>query len=185
MKKILKILIFISITITILTAILYEFFSTEIFLTLLITFGTTTYHFAIRLLISAFINKIMNNHADYYKRWYQPYFFEETLYKILRVKRWKNIMPTYNPDLFLLKEHTLEEVIQAMCQAEIIHEIIIVWSFLPLLVSIKFGTFYIFLITSIIAGSFDMMFVIIQRYNRPRMMKLVKKQNKLCSKSNI
>lgn len=86
-------------------------------------------------------------------------------------------MSTYNPDDYNIKRHTLREVACVMCQAEICHEIIVVLSFLPLLIAPIFGAFWVFFITLVLAALLDLMFVIMQRYNRPRILYLYKKRN--------
>ena len=141
-----------------------------------ITFGTFFYHFAMRLAVGYGINAIMKNKADLRKRWYQLRPFELRLYKALKVKKWKSGMPTYAPDTFDPKQHSWEEIAQATCQAEIIHEIIIGFSFLPLLAAIAFGEFWVFFVTSVIASMYDLTFVIMQRFNRPRIIKLIAKE---------
>ncbi len=141
-----------------------------------ITFGTCFYHFAMRLLVGHGIDRILGNHADYSRRWYQLLPFEARLYQHLRVKKWKGRMPTYDPDCFDPKQHSWEEIAQAMCQAEIVHEAIVVLSFLPLLGAIPFGSFGVFLITSFLAALYDLSFVIMQRFNRPRIIKLIEKE---------
>ena len=85
-------------------------------------------------------------------------------------------MPTYDPDTFSNKKHTWDEIAQAMCQAELIHETNIVLSFVPLIASVPFGSFDVFFITSICSAVFDLLFVIIQRYNRPRIVKMIVRQ---------
>lgn len=139
-----------------------------------ITFGTFFYHFAMRLLVGHMINRRMGNQADYTKRWYQLCPFEVRLYKKLKVKQWKGNLPTYDPTLFDPKLHSWEEIAQAMCQAEIVHEVIAVLSFLPLFTAISFGSFSVFLFTSVFSALFDLCFVVIQRYNRPRILKLLR-----------
>ena len=141
-----------------------------------ITFGTFFYHFAMRLLVGHLANRRMRNRADYRKPWYQLRPFEAKLYKQLKVKKWKANMPTYDPSTFDPKQHSWNEIAQAMCQAEIVHEIIIILSFLPLFAAIPFGAFPVFLITSLLAAAYDLSFVIIQRYNRPRILKLIEKE---------
>ena len=141
-----------------------------------ITFGTFFYHFVMRLAVGYGINAIMKNKADLRKRWYQLRPFELRLYKALKVKKWKSGMPTYAPDTFDPKQHSWEEIAQATCQAEIIHEIIIGFSFLPLLAAFAFGEFWVFFVTSVIASMYDLTFVIMQRFNRPRIIKLIAKE---------
>ena len=121
MVKILKIFPVVFLTATIATGILYKRTSLEILLTLAITFGTITYHFIMRWAVAFIYNSIMHNRADYRKRWYQVSKFEMKLYEKLRVKKWKNHMPTYNPSLFDPRQHTLDEIAQATCQAELGH----------------------------------------------------------------
>ena len=99
---------------------------------------------------------------------------EMKLYEKLRVKKWKNCMPTYNPSLFDPRQHTWEEIAQVTCQAELGHETIVVLSFVPILAGHWLGGYPAFIITSILAAMFDMMFVIMQRYNRQRILKLIK-----------
>ena len=140
-----------------------------------ITFGTFLYHFAMRLLVGHVLNCVMANKADLTKKWYRLIPFEAKIYKLLNVKKWKGHMPTYDPSLFDPKLHSWEEIAQAMCQAEIVHEVIAVLSFLPLLAAIPFGAFGVFLTTSLLAALFDLCFVVMQRYNRPRILKLIRK----------
>lgn len=140
-----------------------------------ITFGTFFYHFAMRLLVGHGIHAIMGNKADLRKQWYQLQSFEVSLYKTLNVKKWKGRMPSYDPSAFDSKLHSWDEIAQAMCQAEIVHEVICVLSFLPLLAAIAFGAFPVFLITSVLSAAYDLSFVVIQRYNRPRIIKLINK----------
>ena len=147
-------------------------FPSALLLSLAITFFTTFYHFAMRLLVGS----LVPNRFDYRRAWFQPKAFENKLYKALHLKRWKDHMPTYDPRLFSLKENTLEQIIGNMCQAEVVHEIIILCSFLPLLFTIFWGTFPVFCITSILAAGVDTLFVMLQRYNRPRIARLLHKK---------
>ena len=158
------------------TAVLYHVFHTPWLLTTAITAGTISYHLVMRLLVGGIVTITMHNHADYHKKWFQLSHFEERLYSGLKVKRWKNHLPTYAPESFSPGKHTFDEIAQAMCQSEIVHEINVALSFLPLLASLWFGAFAVFCITSIAAACFDLLFVIVQRYNRPRIVKIAEKQ---------
>lgn len=158
----------------ILSVVLHLLFDAGWLLSLSITFGTVCYHFSMRLLVGALIP----NRFNPYRRWFQPSKAEQALYKKLRIKHWKDHLPTYNPQLFSLQDNTLEEIVRNMCQAEVVHEVIILCSFLPLLASLLWGDFWVFAITSVIAALIDSVFVILQRYNRPRLMRLLEKQKK-------
>lgn len=157
-------------------ALLYHVYPQGIFLTLAITAGMIFYHFTMRLVVGAIYDRTMQNRADYHRRWYQPCPWEPWLYEKLHVKRWKGRMPTYDPAVFDARQHTWEEIAQAMCQSELVHETNVVLSFLPLLVVPLFGALPVFLITSILAAALDLSFVILQRYNRPRIIKIAARQ---------
>lgn len=172
MPKVMKTITIFSFIITIITSILFYCFHKDTYLTLAITFGTVFYHLGIRLFVGLLYNVVMKNQADYTKKWYQIHPWENKLYKFLHVKTWKNKMPTYNPLAFSNKKHTWNEIAQAMCQSELVHETNIILSFIPVIASRWFGSFYVFLITSICGAVFDLLFVIIQRYNRARVVKI-------------
>ena len=140
---------------------------------LAITFGTIAYHFLMRLIIGLVIGLIMENRADYTKKWYQCREWEKLLYKRIHIKKWKQTMPTYEPDYFDPRKHSWTEIAQAMCQAEVVHEVIIVFSFVPVVFSVWFGAIPVFVITSVLAAAFDLIFVMMQRYNRSRIVKLI------------
>ena len=159
---------------TIVTGILYQKTFSGIWLTLAITFGTTAYHFIMRWIVAFIYNSIMHNRADYRKRWYRVGEVEKNFYEKLRVKKWKKFMPTYNPNLFDPRQRTWDEIAQATCQAELGHETIVVLSFAPILAGYWLGGYAAFIITSVLAAMFDMIFVIMQRYNRQRILKLIK-----------
>ncbi len=176
MPKLMKMITAFSFIATILSIILFCRFNKSIYLTLAVTFGTISYHLGIRLLVGLFYNTIMKNHADYTKKWYQIHSWENKLYQLLKVKTWKDRMPSYNPEIFSNKKHTWDEIAQSMCQSELVHETNIILSFIPLIASIYFGSFYVFLITSVCGAVFDLLFVIMQRYNRPRIVKIALRQ---------
>lgn len=176
MKKIIKNITIISFILTLLFSAVYFHTENSASLSLAITMGTTLYHFAMRLAVGFFYDRNMNNKADIGRWWYQPKGFEKRIYNWLNVKNWKGIMPSYEPELFDPQKHTWNEIAQAMCQAELVHETIILLSFVPILFAKLFGALPVFLITSVLSAAFDMIFVIMQRYNRPRVIRLAEKK---------
>ena len=172
MAKAMKTTAVTALVLTILFSLLYHFTDGGIFFSLAVTAGTVAYHFTIRLLIGNLIDKIMNNKADYTKRWFRVGEKEMKLYRVLRVKKWKDKMPTYDADTFDTSRHTWEEIVQAMCQSELVHETNVVFSFLPVFASVWFGSFGVFLVTSLLSAAFDLMFVFMQRFNRCRILKI-------------
>ena len=150
----------------------------ELFLILSITFCTALYHFAMRLFVGEICNKFIEPNLNCSSEWFKEKKFEKKLYKLLKVKKWKKFAPTYSPESFSLESNSKEDIIRTMCGAEVVHELIIVFSFLPLIFSGLLDSFYEFLFTSIIAALVDSVFVIIQRFNRPRVIKLLKRSER-------
>ena len=121
-------------------------------------------------------NGLLNNHVDYRRKWFRVSSSEQKFYNKIKVKNWKGKMATYDPGSFDNRIHTWDEIAQATCQAELVHEVIIVLSFIPVFASACFGALSVFIITSVLAACYDAMFVIMQRYNRPRIIKLINKR---------
>ena len=94
------------------------------------------------------------------------------VYEALKVKRWKRRMPTYDNALFDPHLHTWDEVAQAMCPAGLVHETIALLSFLPIAAGLRFGAYPVFIVTSVLPAGYDLLFVMMQRYNRQRIMVL-------------
>ena len=153
----------------------YSLTNNHLWLSIAITSGTTFYHFAMRLSVGYIIDAKFHNRMDYTRKWFRQKSFEPELYKRIRVKKWKKRLPTFHPETFQLEKNSAADIIQATCQSEIVHEVIMVLSFVPVLLSVWLGSVEIFLITSVISFLFDGTFVILQRYNRPRLMRLIKK----------
>ena len=82
-------------------------------------------------------------------------------------------MPILDPRFFDPAVRTWDEIAQAMCQAELVHETNVVVSFVPIFFATWFGALPVFLITSILGALSDLVFVFIQRYNRPRVMRMI------------
>lgn len=177
MAKIVKGIAAFSLAATVILAISYKVTSSGILLPLAITSGTIAYHFVMRLMVGLAFHATMRNKADYRKRWYQVSKREMAVYEKLKVKQWKRRMPTYDPALFDPRLHTWEEIVQAMCQAELVHKTIAVLSFLPILAGIWFGEYPVFIVTSVLSAACDMVFVIMQRYNRQRVTKLLNRKS--------
>lgn len=172
MAKIMKKTAVLALVLTIVFSLLYRVSSNSVIFSLAITSGTIAYHFIARLLVGSMVNLVMKNQADYTKKWYQVSTKEMKLYQKLKVKQWKNKMPTYDKDTFDISKHSWDEIIQATCQSELVHEINVVISFVPIIVSVWFGAFWVFFITSILSALFDLLFVFMQRFNRTRILKI-------------
>ena len=76
-------------------------------------------------------------------------------------------------DAFDVSKHGWDGVAQASCQSELVHETNVVLSLVPIVFSVWFGSLAVFIITSVLGALYDLIFVIMQRYNRPRMIKMI------------
>lgn len=175
--RVMKCTALVTLTITAVLALINHFFPREWLTAIAISTGTTFYHFAMRLTVGAVVPKMLLHPRR--RKWFAQRSFEPKLYKLLRVKQWKDHMPTYDPASFSLRETTLEQIVANCCVSEAVHEVIICFSFVPLFFTFWWGAFPVFLITSIVAAAIDCSFVIMQRYNRPRLVHILSKKEAL------
>lgn len=160
---------------TIFFAFLYGYSRNTVSFTVAISFGVTFYHLAMRLLLGQIIGIHLAPYICTEHRWFREKPFERRWYKALKVKKWKKRVPSYAPHTFQLRKDQLADVVTTMCVSEIVHEAIIICSFLPILFSLVVGKLPVFLITSTLAAAVDCVFVVMQRFNRPRLLKLLEK----------
>lgn len=166
----------ISTVLTVVLAAAYSALQQGWMLDAAISTGTTAYHFLMRLAVGYAVPRLTGYDFDYRKPWFQPKTWEPSLYRFLKLRSWKGNLPTYAPGQFSMAENSLHRIIQNMCGAEIVHEIIMVLSFLPLLTVPVFGALPVFLTTSLLSALFDGIFVMAQRFNRPRLVRIYERQ---------
>ena len=176
----------ITILISIICFTLYykEIYKTEAILWIGIIAFTIMYHFWVRIIMGN-VSKLFTKFINYNDWWFKEKKFEKRLYKLLKVKEWKGKALTYNPESFSLKKHTLEEIANTMAKSEVDHWINEVISLSTLLFIIPWGRVWAFTISAIAAMIFDSQFIIIQRYNRPRIMKILEREELHKTKSTI
>lgn len=142
-----------------------------------VTTFTIMYHFWVRIILGN-VSKLFRKHINYKQKWFQERKFEKNLYKFLKVKEWKDKAFTYNPEEFSVKDNSLESIVNVMAKSEVDHWINEAISVSTLLFSLIWGKFWIFFITALAAMIFDSQFIIIQRYNRPRIVKLLERKER-------
>ena len=89
MAKRMKQTAFIVTAITLFCVAIYIHTGNGTVLTLAITFGTTSYHFIMRLLVGFSADLLLHNHVNYRRRWFQVSTAEQKLYHIIQVKSGK------------------------------------------------------------------------------------------------
>ena len=134
------------------------------------------YHFGLRILFGELTKKLKIN---YRHSFFSQKSFEKKLFKLLKVRKWKEKVLTFDPVSYDFKNRTPEQLATTMCKSEIDHWINEAISVLSILFALLWGELWIFLLTAVLAMAFDAQFIIVQRYNRPHVMKLIElKQNK-------
>lgn len=168
-----------TLIISIICFILYykNIYNSEVILWTGIVAFTIMYHFWVRIIMGN-VSKLFRNSIKYNQWWFKEKRFEKNLYKFLCVKKWKGKALTYNPESFSLKDNSLEAIANTMTKSELDHWINEIISLSTLLFALIWGHFWIFLISALAAMIFDSQFIIIQRYNRPRVMRILKRQEK-------
>ena len=141
----------------------------------IVTF-TITYHLWMRIIMGN-VSKLFK--VSYKHLWFKEKAFEKKLYTFLKVKKWKGKALTYNPELYSVKDRTLEEIADTTAKSELDHWINILISESTVAFGFIWGEIWIFSLTAFLAAVFDSQFIIIQRYNRPRLIRLINREKKL------
>lgn len=115
--------------------ILYKAYLSTLWFSLTITFATMFYHFAMRLTVGTIVDHFTKDGINTQSRWFCETKLEKKLYKLLRVKKWKLFVPTWQPQKFSLEHNDMKKIIENMCAAEMIHELIILLGYASLLFS--------------------------------------------------
>ena len=142
-----------------------------------ITAFTIMYHFWVRIIMGN-VSKLFKDKINYKQKWFKEHGFEKYLYKLLRVKKWKDKALTYNPGDFDVNNRPLVDICNTMAKSEVDHWINECISVSTMFFGLIWGHPYLFIISAIAAMIFDSQFIIIQRYNRPRIVKLLERQEK-------
>lgn len=128
------------------------------------------YHFGLRILMGELTYKLKIN---YRHPFYTPRKFEKHLFKLLNVRRWKDKVLTFEPDKYDFKNRTLEQLATTMSKSELDHWINEIISLFSLVFIFLWGCAPAFIITAVLAMIFDAQFIVVQRYNRPIVLRLM------------
>ncbi len=173
---IMVIIMIMSIIGTILSAYMYIQKHMQFALYISIVLGTIALHFLIMYISAPLVFLIFRKKFNYNSFWFIPKKFENNLYKIIKVQKWKTKVSTYDSNEYSLKTHSEEEIIMNMCHAEIVHEVIFVASYLPIIGGIFISHWTILVLTSFVFSCCHLIFVAIQRYNRPKIIRLYERK---------
>ena len=136
-----------------------------------VTVFTSLYQFGLRILFGNVTKHLPIRHTQ---RWFRELPFERRLYGLLRIRRWKEKVLTYDPDAYNVQKHTLCELANTMCKSEVDHWINVIISLSTVLFGLIWGKLWIFALAAMVAILFDAQFIVVQRYNRPVVLRCIK-----------
>ena len=151
------------------------FFQSLIVLWVGVASFTILYHFWLRILMGKLTKCFAVNYRTW---WFKERRFEQKLYKLLRVRKWKGKVLTYDPDAFLIEKHGYEGVANAMAKAETDHWINELISLSTMLFPLLWGAPWLFITTALVGMLFDMQFIVVQRFHRPIILRVIEKERK-------
>ncbi len=168
-----------SLIFTILFAALFRLHDEKIWLMLEYICGLILYHFFMRFFLGSFLSIAVKGPLDYSGKWFREKAFEKQLYRKIGVKKWKARMPTFDAALFSVKNSSPEILIQQVCHAEVVHVTTFFFCYLSVLLSLFAEDRAMFLVISItiaiLSSLLELLLIIVQRYNRPRLIRLMEK----------
>lgn len=131
------------------------------------------YHFGLRIFFGEVTKRFK---IDYKHPWYTQRSFEKGLYKLLRVRKWKDKVLTFDPASFDFQNRTLEQLATTMAKSELDHWINEIISAVSIFFTLFWGCAPAFWISAVAAMLFDAQFIIVQRYNRPIAVRLMERR---------
>jgi hypothetical protein len=138
--------------------------------------GWIFYHTFIRLESGDVLNMLRPS-FDYGSRLFRERENETKIYEKMGIRKWKKYLPTYVPGSFDISKRPIRAVIYESCKSETDHIINLVFNFgsvsFCLLTRDPAGNFWFFFLTAVAGGFIETVFIIEQRYNRPRLVKLM------------
>lgn len=131
---------------------------------------TVFYHFGLRIFMGE-VTKRFN--FNYKHPWFKERAFEKKLYKWLKVRKWKDKVLTFDPSTYDFKNRTPEQLATTMAKSETDHWINEMISVTSMFLALVFGYWQVFVVSAVAAILFDAQFIVVQRYNRPIVLRLM------------
>ena len=134
------------------------------------------YHFGLRILFGKITDKFNINYSH---PWYKIRKFEKGLYKLLKVRKWKDKVLTFEPDKYDFQNRTPEQLATTMSKSELDHWINEIISIVSIFFVFLWGCAPAFIISAVAAMLFDAQFIVVQRYNRPIVLHLMQTKERV------
>lgn len=142
---------------------------TTVFLIFGIVMLNVAFQFIARLIIGTICEGVFENGINSSSHFFKTSAFEERLYGTIGIKKLKKQLPNSDRTSFSLQRQSIQDIIDAGCEIEAEHEFCMAASLLGVLLAIPFGNVWLFAAVAVLAVLYDMIFVMIQRFNRPRL----------------
>jgi len=127
------------------------------------------YHVAVRIIWGlAVVDRIPLERFNPDRKRYQRKGFETAYLKKVKVRKWKDSLPVAHPELWDVRERDMDDIVRASCQAEMDHDGNILLSLITIFFARDAASLKLLLFTALSAAFVDYLFVLIQRFNRPR-----------------
>lgn len=131
------------------------------------------YHLVVRIAVTTLFNafctpEIVNPNEHRF----QQKDFEKGLYRKIGVRLWKNSFSSFDPNNFSLRFYSIDELIFEGCKAEMVHKVCFFVGLLSLIFTVWFGAFTIYLAAAVFGAIYDLAIIVVQRFNRPRLMRI-------------
>ena len=178
-------IIILSTLLVIVCGILTFKYGYRFFYTFFVTFLMAIFHVLIRGGTPRILLRFHKKSFNPDNWWFKEKSWEKTFYKLTGVKNWKDKLITIDPETFSVKKNSLESIIQTMCFAEVLHEITGFLSLFSIAFGFVFGGIWIFVVINIFFAVWESRFVMAQRYNRSRIMRIINKRNDRINRSPL
>ncbi len=127
------------------------------------------YQVITRLLVGTICEGFFENGINSSAEWFKTSEAEERLYGFLGIKYLKRNLPKFERTDFSLTRQSIQDIIDTGCEIEAEHEVNILISMLGMLLTVPFGQTWVFVLFAVGAVLYDLLFIAVQRYNRPRL----------------
>ncbi len=159
--------------------LLWMFVSTgsAVFLVIGILMLMTAYQIIMRLVVGVICEALAEKGISYRSAFFGVSEAERRFYAAAKMRRFKRGLPVFGEfESLFLSKRSAEDILAESCRIELCHVITFFAGFLPLVLSVYFGQFWIFLAGSVIAAVYDLICTAVQRYNRPRLIEVSDRQ---------
>jgi len=84
--------------------------------------GCLAFHLIIWIVSSIIVVGIMKNEANDRCRWFRELSWERRFYRFIKIRRWKQYLPTYAPEYYKYTTMRSRVLLGIISQTEVVHE---------------------------------------------------------------